>query len=207
MVSAYSDLRYRGVSLSDGRPVGILDLSYDASNGLYAALSGSLVASREGLRPLGLTLNGGYATKVGRDLSADIGVAHWRYSQYSAVPTGRTYSEVYAGLSGEYVGTRFSLSPDYIGKARWTLHGEINGRADLTTRLYADGALGVLLPLSGYGTSGSPHGIWDARLGLSQRLGRITLHGAFSARGRNSNVYGNWGRRRVALSLGISAPL
>src|SRR5436190_194451 len=45
-VSIFSDDRFRGYSLSDGRPVGILDLSYDAANGLYGALSGSVVATR-----------------------------------------------------------------------------------------------------------------------------------------------------------------
>lgn len=207
VVSAYSDLRYRGVSFSDGRPVGILDLSYDAANGLYGALSGSIVASREGLRPLGLTLNGGYARRIGRDLSADIGVAHWRYSQYSDVPSGRAYSEIYAGLSSEYVGTRFSLSPNYVGKARWTLHGEINGHADLTSRLHLDGELGVLVPLSGYGPGQNSRGIWDGRIGLAQRVGRVSLHAAVSARGNSAGVYGKWARSRVGLILGISTAL
>lgn len=207
MVSAYNDLRYRGVSLSDGHPVGILDLSYDASNGLYGSLSGSLVASDEGVRPLALTVNGGYARRIGRDLSADFGIVHWRYSQYSGVPTGRTYSEVYAGLSGKYVGTRFSLSPNYIGKAHWTLHGEINGHVDLTSSLYLDGELGALIPLNGYGAIGNSHGIWDARLGLAQRVGRMSLHAGVSARGKGTNVYGDWGQRRVGLILAISTAL
>lgn len=207
VVSAYSDLRYRGVSLSGGRPVGIFDLSYDASNGFYAALSGSLAASREGVRPLGLTLNGGYARRIGRGLSADVGIVHSRYSHYSDVPSGRTYSEIYAGLSSEYVGTRFSLSPNYIGKAHWTLHGEIDGHAELTSTLYLDGELGALIPLNSYGTIGNSHGIWDARVGLVQSVGRVSLHAAVSARGRNANVYGNWGRSRVGVILGISMAL
>ena len=123
------------------------------------------------------------------------------------MPTGRAYSEIYAGLSGKHVGTRFSLSPDYLGKAHWTVHWEINGLANLTASLYLDGQLGVLLPLGSYGSSGSIHGIWDARLGLAQRVGRVSLHGAVTARGRNTVVYGNWGRSRVAVILGISTSL
>jgi len=207
VISAYSDLRYRGVSLSDGRPVGILDLSYDASNGLYAALSGSIVASNEGLRPLGLTLNGGYARPIGRGLSADVGFVHWHYSHYSEVPTGRAYSELYAGISAKNVGTRFSLSPNYVGQSRWTLHGEINGHADLTPNLYLDGELGALFPLGNYGTTRHVRPIWDARVGLAQRVGRISLHAAVSARGKRSDVYGSWGRRRVGVILGISTAL
>lgn len=205
VISGYNDLRYRGVSLSDGRPVGILDLSYDMRSGLYAALSGSVVASREGLKPLGLTLNAGYAGRIGRELSADVGVVHWRYSRYSGVASDRTYSEVYAGLSGKHVGTRFSLSPNYVGRTHWTLHGEINGHADLTPDLNVDGEIGVLVPLGGY--PGNTRAAWDARLGLAKKVGRISLHAAMTARGQSSHVYGQWGRGNVALILGISTAL
>jgi len=69
VLSAYTDLRFRGLSLSDGQPVGLADLSYDHSSGIYGALSGSIVATRhEGLKPLGLTLNAGYARRVGRKI-------------------------------------------------------------------------------------------------------------------------------------------
>ena len=62
VVSVFSDARFRGISLSDGRPVGILDLSYDAPGGLYGAFSGSVVDTRgEGIRALDVVLNGGYA--------------------------------------------------------------------------------------------------------------------------------------------------
>jgi hypothetical protein len=70
--SAYSDYRFRGYSLSDSRPVAILDLSYDLPTGLYASASGSVVASRgHGIQPLRLALNGGYATTTWRGVTAD----------------------------------------------------------------------------------------------------------------------------------------
>ena len=208
VVSAYSDLRYRGISLSDGRPVGILDLSYDASNGLYGALSGSVAATRhEGVKPLGIAVNGGYAKRIGRRLSGDIGIVHSRYSHYSGVASGRTYTEIYAGLSSKFVGTRLSLSPNYVGNAGWTLHGEINGHVDLTPSLYLDGELGALVPLGRYGTHASSRGVWDARVGLAQRVGRVSLHAAFSARGKGADVYGPPRHRRVALIVGVSSAL
>jgi hypothetical protein len=208
VISAYSDLRYRGVSLSDGQPVGILDLSYDASNGLYGALSGSVVATRhEGLKPLGLAVNGGYAKRIGRHLSGDIGIVHSRYSHYSGVASGRSYTEFYAGLSSKFVGTRLSLSPNYVGNAAWTLHGEINGHVDVTPTLFVDGELGALIPLRGYGASRSSRGVWDARLGAAKRVGRVSLHAAISARGRGADVYGPPPHRRVALIVGVSSVL
>lgn len=208
MVSAYTDQRFRGYSLSDGRPVGILDLSYDAPNGIYASLSGSVVDTRnEGLKGLGLALNGGYATRIRRNLTLDFGVIHSRYSQYSGLASGRVYSEVYAGLAGKFVGTRFSISPDYIGPAHWTLHGEVNGHIDLTRNLLLDGTLGALIPLGEGAYKGAARSQWDARVGLAQRLGPVALHAAFTARGKSPDISAARRHGRTAVVLGISAAL
>jgi len=159
------------------------------------------------VKPLGLTVNAGYARHVGRRLSADVGVIHSRYSHYSGVISSRSYTEIYAGLSSRFIGTRFSLSPNYVGMAAWTLHGEINGHADLTPSLFVDGELGALVPLRGRAYSGSTRGVWDARLGLAQRVGKVSLHAAVSARGKGNDVYGSPGHHRVALIVGVSTAL
>ena len=205
--SIYSDERFRGYSLSDGRPVAILDLSYDAANGFYGALSGSVVASREGLRPLGLTVNAGYARRLGSRFIGDLGIIHSRYSHYSGLAAGRAYTEVYAGVSGKHVGTRLSVSPDYVGTAGWTAHGEINGHVDITPRLLLDGALGALLPVGGGAYRGNSHAQWDARVGLAQRVGPLTLHAALTARARGPDIYAGRNHRRTALVIGVSAAL
>lgn len=208
VVSAYSDQRFRGYSLSDGRPVGILDLSYDAPDGIYAAASGSVVATRHhGLKGLGLALNGGYARRVGRELTLDLGAIHSRYSEYSGVASGRSYTELYAGLAGKLVGTRFSLSPDYIGAARWTLHGEVNGHVDLTRDLRFDGTIGALMPVGSGAYTGATRATWDARLGLVQRIGRVSLHGAFTARGKSPDIYAARRHGRAAFVIGLSTAL
>jgi hypothetical protein len=206
-ISLYSEERFRGYSLSDGRPVGILDLSYDAANGLYAALSASLAASREGLRPLGATVNAGYARRLGSRLTGDLGIIHSRYSHYSGLASGRSYTEVYAGVSGKHVGTRLSLSPDYVGTAGWTVHGEFNGRFDLTPRLIADGGVGALLPVGGGAYKGNSRPQWDARVGLTQRVGPVSLHAALTARARGADIYARRNHRRTALVVGVSTAL
>jgi hypothetical protein len=208
VLSAYTDQRFRGYSLSDGRPVGILDLSYDAPNGIYAAASGSVVAARdEGLKGLGLSVNAGYARRMGSGLTADFGAVHSRYSHYSGLVGGRSYTEVYAGVAGKLVGARLSVSPNYIGPAHWTMHGEINGHVDLTRTLLLDGSLGVLAPMGSRGYQRGAHPQWDARVGLSQRLGPVTLHAALTARGDAAGVYVNRRRNRAALVVGISSAL
>jgi len=208
VVSAYTDQRLRGYSLSDGRPVGIVDLSYDASNGIYAAASGLVVAARDdGLRVLGVTLNGGYAKAIRPSLTLDIGAVHSRYSRYSGLIGSDSYTEVYAGLSSEYVGVRLSVSPNYIGAGRFTAHGEINGHVDVTRSLLLDGSLGILAPIGSRGYQNGAHPQWDAHIGLSQRLGPVMLHAAVTARARSNFSYTYRNHGRAALVLGISSAL
>ncbi|MBV8908915.1 MAG: hypothetical protein JOZ20_07940 [Sphingomonas sp.] len=208
VVSAYTDQRFRGYSLSDGRPVAILDLSYDASNGIYAAASGLVVGARDdGLKGLGVTLNGGYAKAIRPSLTLDIGAVHSRYSRYSGLIGSDSYTRVYAGLSSKYVGARLSVSPNYIGAAHWTAHGEINGHVDVTRSLLVDGSLGILAPVGRRGYQNGAHPQWDARIGLSQRLGPVMLHAAVTARGRSPASYTYRSHGRAALVLGISRAL
>ncbi|MFL6758795.1 TorF family putative porin [Sphingomonas sp.] len=208
VVSAFSDERFRGVSLSDGRPVGTLDLSYDAHNGLYAAASGSVVAGRgEGLKLLGASVNGGYARRLRSGLTIDVGAIHSRYSRYSGLASGLSYTEVYAGLAGKLVGARISVSPDYLGSARWTTHLELNGHVDLSRRLFAEGEVGLLVPLGAEDYQGSLRPQVDARAGIARSFGTVTLHMAVTTRSRPSDFYASRGHSHTALILGISTTL
>jgi uncharacterized protein (TIGR02001 family) len=208
VASVFSDDRFRGISLSDGQPVAILDLSYDAPNGLYGAVSGSVVVTRdEGLKALGVALNGGYAKRFRTGLTADVGIVHSRYSHYSGLASGRSYSEVYAGLSGKLIGARVSISPNYLGGVRWMLHGEVDGHLDLTPNLLLDGTIGLLIPLQRGDYNSESRALMDARIGLAQRIGPITFHAAFTTRTGHSEIYSGRGHRRTALVVGISSAL
>jgi uncharacterized protein (TIGR02001 family) len=207
VISVYSDDRFRGVSVSDGRPVGIVDLSYDAANGLYAGLSGSVVASRrDRLEALSVILNGGYARRLRPGLMADIGFVHTRYSHYSGVGSGREYNEIYAAVSGKLVGARVSVSPNYLGTIRLAAHGEVFGHLDLTRATSLDGDVGVLLPVRHSAVQGSYRAQLDGRLGVAHRIGRMTLHADVTGRTGSGAVYSVRGHGRVALVLGISRP-
>ena len=206
LVSIYSDDRFRGISVSDGRPVTTLDVSYDAPNGLYAGLSASLVASRdEGLKPLSLVLNGGYAKRLSSGLAADVGIIHSRYSHYSGLSSGRDYSEIYAALTGKVIGARVSLSPNYLGRAGWTFHGEVTTHFDLTQQTVLEGSAGLLVPLRQSSYPGSYVSQLDARLGIVHRLGPIALHAALTTHSGSSAIYGGRGHGRTALVIGISS--
>lgn len=208
VVSIFNDARFRGISISDGRPVGTLDLSYDASNGIYGAVSATVVATRnDGLRSLGISLNGGYAKRLKSGLTADIGVVHSRLSHYSGLSPGRNYTEVYAGLAGRNIGGRFSVSPDYLGAARWTVHGELNGHVDLAEGLLLDGEIGVLIPLGNAAYETRSRAQLDGRVGLAQHLGRLTLHAAITSRSSGIEIYSGKGHHPTAFIVGISYAL
>ena len=205
VVSLFSDSRFRGYSLSDGRPVGILDVSYDAPNGLYGAVSGSVVASRhDGLQPLRFALNAGYARRFRSGLTADLGAVYSHYSEYSGLASGRSYTEVYAGLAGKFVGGRLSVSPNYIGAARWTMHGAVNGHADLSSNWLVEGELGLLVPIGAHGYRWNSKPQLDARAGIARRIGRITLHAAITTRSGGPDIYVGHEPGKTALVLGIS---
>jgi uncharacterized protein (TIGR02001 family) len=208
VVSVFSDDRFRGVSVSDGRPVGTLELSYDAPNGLYASLSGSVVAARgEGIRALSLIFNGGYAKQLRSGLTVDAGIVHSRYSHYSGLASGRDYTEIYAGLAGKILGGRISVSPNYFGAARWTVHSEVDVHFDLSQRTSLEGEAGLLVPLGDSGYEGNLRAQFDARLSIAQRAGRLTFHAAVTGRGGSAALYGRREHDRVALVLGFSAAL
>jgi hypothetical protein len=208
VVSLFNDSRFRGYSLSDGRPVGILDLSYDASNGIYGAVSGSVVASRhDGLQPLRFAVNGGYARRFRSGLTADLGAVYSHYSEYSGVASGRSYAEVYAGLAGKFVGGRISVSPNYLGPAHWTVHGAVNGHVDLSSNWLLDGEVGLLAPIGSYGYHSNAALQLDARAGISHRVGRIAFHAAITTHHGGPDIYVGHEPAKTALILGISTAL
>ena len=208
VVSIFSDDRFRGVSVSDGRPVGSLDLSFDASSGAYASLSGTLVATRdEGLKALSAVFNGGYAKRLRSGLTADVGLFHIRYSHYSGLSSGRGFTEAYAGLAGRNIGGRVSVSPNYLGVARWTAHGELHGHWELSQNSTMEGEVGLLVPLEHTAYGADIRGQFDARLGIARRAGPLTFHAALSGRSGGDAIYGGRGHGRVALVLGLSAAL
>jgi uncharacterized protein (TIGR02001 family) len=208
-VSIFSDDRFRGYSLSGGRPVGILDLSYDAPNGFYAALSGSVAASRrDGLQPLGVQLNGGYAKRLSSGLTIDFGIIHSNYSRYSSRNAGKSYTEVYAGLGGKILSARISVSPDYLKPGAWTVYGEVDATVPAGKKLRVTGQVGLLGPLDRRGYSGDtlrPEIDW--RLGLARDVGPVTLSVAWTGISRNRDLYQERSYSHHGLIFGITYAL
>jgi uncharacterized protein (TIGR02001 family) len=161
LVSAVSDDRFRGISLSNGKPAAQVTAAYDHDSGAYAGLFASNVEfdSPSG-RQLQLTGFAGYARRLRSGLSADAGVS------YSGFTGGESYNyvELQAGLTAESVAARVYYSPDYFGIGVRTFYGELNGSHRLTERLKLVGHAGVLKTVGG--TSGLPEGSENPHLDL-----------------------------------------
>lgn len=201
VVSLFNDYRFRGFSLSDSRPVAILDLSYDAANGVYVAVSGSGVAARgEGVRTLGFQVNGGYARQLRSGFTVDIGAVHSRYSSYSGLGSSRSYTELYAGVHGKVLSSRLSVSPDYFGSGA-SLYGEVTGQLSPARNLQLQASLGALAPL---GHAHDYRLATDGRIGLEWTSGAVSLQGAITTRWGNSRIYPVRHSHKTAVAFGLS---
>jgi uncharacterized protein (TIGR02001 family) len=179
-VSIFSDARFRGYSLSSEHPVGILDLSYDEPSGVYAGASASVVASSaEGLRPLGLQLNGGYAKRLSTDIALDAGITHSAYARYSSRGRANSYTEAYAGVRYKFLTSRVYFSPHYFEAGTWTAYGELNGSFGVTRKLSLDGHAGLLVPVR----NREPRELrpqYDWQFGLTRRFGPVSVRAAWT---------------------------
>jgi len=156
-----SDYRFRGVSLSGGRPDLHLNLAWDGANGVYAGAAATGVELERGQRRVQLVGYLGVARATsGPTPGWEVGAS----AAHFAAASGYDYAELYAGLLGEGWNARLSFSPDYFGQGARTLYAELNaGRAlEAPWRVFAH--LGALGAVGGAAASARPR--YDLRAGL-----------------------------------------
>ena len=203
-VSVFSDSRFRGYSLSGGHPIGTIDFSYDDPSGLYAAASGSVVASSaDGIKPLEVQLGGGYARRIS-DLTIDVGAIHSEYSGYGRWVSGRSYTELYAGAAFRFLSARIAFSPHYFERDARTLYGELDANFSPLHKVSLTGHAGVLVPIDYREPSGSKPVQYDWRLGISRDIGRASLHLIGSGGGPGRDYFLGRSHSRNALVVGVS---
>ncbi|HXU99578.1 MAG TPA: TorF family putative porin [Caulobacteraceae bacterium] len=175
-VAIDSDDRLRGISLSDGRPVANLNLSWDSPSGIYVGASAGAVATgRDGLRWLGDTVLVGYARRFGAGASWDVGVSNSLVADYAGGAKRIDYSELYGGLTAKGLSAHLYYSPSYLGSGAQTLYAEVNGAVRPATawRLFAHA--GVLTSLGGANVAYAGHTRYDARAGVARAFGGFEL--------------------------------
>ena len=203
-VSIFSDDRYRGYSLSDGRPVGTFDFAYDDASGFYADAAGTGVISHGDPSVLGAQLNGGYARQLKSGTTLDFGVIYSTYSHYSHSGSRKSYAELYAGIVRGALSSRIFLSPHYSEAGLWTAYGEINGNNSPARRWSIDAHAGILLPLRSPDNNENYRPAFDARLGVTRELGPLSLHASWVLGEHGREYYGDRARGGSAFVLGAT---
>lgn len=198
-----SDARYRGRSVSEERPTGNLDLSYDTAAGAYGGIAGAVVAtSHHGLQPLTLREYVGYATRLDAGPALDLGATHVAYTEYYGGHGGTQYSEVYAGLISRRLKARLSYSPSYFGGHARTLYGEVASAVQPARNWRLSVHAGVLTRLGGPAPAGLRPTQYDWRLGLATAVRSFEVELAWSGAGPDYAPYAR-GDSRSALVLAL----
>src|SRR5206468_11033747 len=115
-------------------------------------------------------LYAGYARKISPALTLDLGAVHSSYSHYAALPGGRSYTEVYAGLSGKLLSGRLSLSRSYVTRHA-TVYAELNGSVPVGAGFALTAHGGMVRPIGNYGTRPD----YDWRVGVTRRVHGFSL--------------------------------
>lgn len=203
-LSLYNDVRFRGYSLSEGRPALFVDLSYDGRSGFYASVSGSAsLGARDRPRPLAVELTAGYTKRISPGLTLDIGIDHTDYARRSSIGPGKSYTAAYAGLSYKFLSSRVSLSPHYFGAGVMTAYGELNANVSPARLWGIDGHVGLLVSLHrgrGSDDAGSEH---DWRVGITRSLGRVSLRAVWTGGGPSDDYYRDRVRSKNKLVFGL----
>ena len=178
--SVFSDDRFRGYSLSDGRPVAILDFSFDDPSGLYLGASGTGVLRTGGNAGLlGVQVDGGYAKRLRSGTTIDFGITHLQYPHYSNGSSSMSYTELYAGIARGGLSSRLFLSPHYFEPGRWTAYGELNGTISPARRWGIVAHAGMLVPLKTPSNEAyRPEFDWSA--GVTRELGPVSVNVTWS---------------------------
>ncbi len=177
-VSLESDYRYRGISLSNGRPSFAVNAAFDHSSGFYAG--GSAIAQdteHQGVQMLGFVEYLGYAIRPGGNLSFDVGVNNQDYHEYNNRRYDLHYSEVYAGVVKRNVSLHLYYSPNYAQSGWNALYTDLSGAFRPADKWRLFGHVGILTPVN------TPvlRQRYDLRAGVAREFRNFEIHAAVIA--------------------------
>ena len=169
-VGADSDYRFRGVSLSNGKPVVRAGASYDDDSGLFAGASLTRVQFDPGQWRASTLAYAGYAQRTASGASWEAGGTFLHFPG----DTSYDYGEVFAGLAGDDWSSRIYLSPRYFGQSSRTAYVEFDTSRPLVKTLRAFAHLGALARFAGSEVDDHRTRL-DARLGLAWSAGALDM--------------------------------
>jgi uncharacterized protein (TIGR02001 family) len=203
-LSVTNDERWRGRSLSDGRPAATLSLGYDDRSGAYVDASATAAALPRGADLVAVGVDAGYAWRLAGGRVLDLGVTRREFMNTSALARGAGYSELYAGIGGRSLSARLHYSPDYLRRGTTTVYATLDGvvRPAPGWRLLAHaGAMRFVGSLPAYVED---RGQFDYSLGVARRIGPVDAQLAWTGGAPGSDFYRGRERARQAVTLAVS---
>lgn len=204
-VSVTNDERWRGRSISAGRPAATLSLGYDDRSGIYADAAATVAALPQGVELVSAGVDAGYAWRLAGGRVLDLGVTRREFRSAATTPRGSGYTEVYVGIGGRSLSARLQYSPDYLWRDTSTLYATLDGvvRPAPGWRLLAHaGAMQFLGTVPRYSADRTQ---FDYSLGVAKRFGRIDAQLAWTGGAPGTDFYrgGEHARRAVTLALAL----
>lgn len=155
-IGLVSDYRYRGFSLSGGKPAAQASITIEHDSGAYASVWTSTIDGDDGAGNVELDLIGGYAFEIANKLSLDLSAT---YYVYPSEPDSN-YLEGTAVLERESGPTTLKAGFSFVPKQ----HGTLDEQGDKNRNSYffagASYAL-TKLPLTLSGEIGHERGFFD----------------------------------------------
>ena len=178
-VALLSDYRYRGESLTDGRPALQAGVNFDYSSGVFVGALASTVRIDPAVSGLGAQLYAGYTRSFSDRASWEIGVVTYLFPRTSntLAERGYDYSETFIGASYDTVNARFYYSNDYFGAGSRAVYLEVNALRPLDERVALTGHVGyldhgqTLQSLAG----GQAHSLFDFKAGIAIDVSGFTI--------------------------------
>jgi uncharacterized protein (TIGR02001 family) len=202
--SLESEYRFRGVSLSNSRPVVSVSAAYDHPSGAYAGVSAlGQDTAHDGLRTLGFLEYAGYAIRpTPTGPSFDIGVDNENLSEYTTREYRLAYTEVYAGASYGGVSSHVYYSPDYFKSGAGSIYIDLNSAYRLNDDWQLTAHGGVSTPMGRYAYL-SKYEHYDLRFGVSRRFRNLEAQVAWTGGWPGPQV--STQASRPAVVAGVSA--
>jgi uncharacterized protein (TIGR02001 family) len=141
-VALLSDYRFRGESLTEGRPALQAGVNYDHSSGLFVGGLVSNVRIDPDVVGLGAQIYGGYTRPIGERAAWDIGVVGYVFPHPSTGP-GYDYAEAFVGASFDTLSSRLYYTNSYFGGGQ-AVYLELNGSRAISDRITLIGHVGYL---------------------------------------------------------------
>lgn len=182
-ISIVSDYMYRGLSLSDDKPVPQASIAYDSTSGWYLGAFASRIEMRDNPGNAQLIGYGGYAQQWSSDVSWEAGTSETVYLQDAQ----SNYAELFGGLASEHFSGRVSYSPNYLGQGQPSLYTELNASYSPQEHLRLLAHLGHLHISPSAETTVASH--FDCSVGIKMTLGEWSAQLALVATQRNRTSY------------------